>query len=55
MLAIVRIVGPLPLDGAAVAVITGLALVSIVFGNLAALGQSRFKRLIAYSSVAHAG
>jgi NADH-quinone oxidoreductase subunit N len=55
VLAIVRIVGPFPLDQAAVAVITGLAIVSIVFGNLAALGQPRFKRLIAYSSVAHAG
>jgi NADH-quinone oxidoreductase subunit N len=55
VLAIVRIVGPATLGTAAVAVITTLALVSIAFGNLAALGQARFKRLLAYSSVAHAG
>ena len=55
VLAIVRIVGPATLGTAAVSVITALALVSIAFGNLAALGQARFKRLLAYSSVAHAG
>ncbi|MCE3284324.1 MAG: dehydrogenase subunit [Steroidobacteraceae bacterium] len=55
VLAIVRIVGPSALGSAAVPVITALAIVSIVFGNLAALGQSRFRRLLAYSSVAHAG
>jgi NADH-quinone oxidoreductase subunit N len=37
------------------AMVALLAIVSIVFGNLAALGQPRFKRLLAYSSVAHAG
>jgi NADH-quinone oxidoreductase subunit N len=55
ILAIVRVVGLLPLNAAATAVVAGLAIVSIGFGNLAALGQPRFKRLLAYSSVAHAG
>ena len=55
VLAIVRIVGPATLGTATTGVITALAIVSIVFGNLAALGQLRFKRLLAYSSVAHAG
>ena len=55
VLAIVRIAGPFPLAEAAVLVVTALALVSIAFGNLAALGQLRFRRLLAYSSVAHAG
>jgi NADH-quinone oxidoreductase subunit N len=55
VLALARILANFPLDPACVAVVTGLALVSIVFGNVAALGQSRFKRLLAYSSVAHAG
>jgi NADH-quinone oxidoreductase subunit N len=55
VLALVRILASFPLDAACMAVITGLAIVSIVFGNVAALGQGRFKRLLAYSSVAHAG
>jgi NADH-quinone oxidoreductase subunit N len=55
VLGIVRIVGPATLAAAAVSVITALAIISIVFGNLAALGQPRFRRLLAYSSVAHAG
>ncbi len=55
VLALARILANFPLDAASVAVVTGLAIVSIVFGNVAALGQGRFKRLLAYSSVAHAG
>lgn len=55
VLALARILADFPLDTASLAVVTGLAIVSIVFGNVAALGQSRFKRLLAYSSVAHAG
>jgi NADH-quinone oxidoreductase subunit N len=55
VLALVRIAGNHPLQPSAVAVITVLAIVSIGFGNLTALRQSRFKRLLAYSSVAHAG
>jgi len=32
-----------------------LACVTLLFGNLAAIPQSNFKRLLAYSSIAHAG
>ncbi len=32
-----------------------LPLVSIVWGNLAAMRQQSFRRMIAYSSIAHAG
>jgi NADH-quinone oxidoreductase subunit N len=32
-----------------------LAAVTLLFGNLAAIPQSNFKRLLAYSSIAHAG
>ncbi|GAB6187276.1 NADH-quinone oxidoreductase subunit N [Thermopirellula anaerolimosa] len=37
------------------AVIAFLAAVSCTFGNLAAYGQRNFKRLLAYSTIAHAG
>lgn len=33
----------------------GLAAITMVFGNLAALGQKNVKRMLAYSSIAHAG
>ena len=33
----------------------GLAVVSMTVGNLAALGQTNVKRMLAYSSIAHAG
>lgn len=55
ILALARIVATMPLDPASSLLVTALAIVSIVFGNLAALGQTRLKRLLAYSSVAHAG
>ncbi len=32
-----------------------LAAVTCTFGNLAAYGQTNFKRLLAYSTIAHAG
>lgn len=32
-----------------------MACATLLFGNLAAIGQSNFKRLLAYSSIAHAG
>jgi NADH-quinone oxidoreductase subunit N len=35
--------------------VAALAVVSMVIGNLAALAQSNLKRMLAYSSVAHAG
>lgn len=41
-----------PSAGLMLAVMAGLTL---VIGNLSAIGQSNFKRLLAYSSIAHAG
>ncbi|MBI3322083.1 MAG: NADH-quinone oxidoreductase subunit N [Candidatus Omnitrophica bacterium] len=35
--------------------LAGLAAVSMTLGNLAALGQSNVKRMLAYSTIAHAG
>ncbi|MDO9075727.1 MAG: proton-conducting transporter membrane subunit [Rubrivivax sp.] len=55
VLTLVRIFGGEQLGSVTIALVAPLAIVSIVFGNLAALGQRRFKRLLAYSSVAHAG
>jgi NADH-quinone oxidoreductase subunit N len=55
ILALARIVAAMPLGPATAFTVSVLAIVSIVFGNLAALGQARFRRLLAYSSVAHAG
>jgi NADH-quinone oxidoreductase subunit N len=36
-------------------IISGLAVLTMVFANLAALRQTNLKRLLAYSSIAHAG
>jgi NADH-quinone oxidoreductase subunit N len=55
ILALVRVFGHASLTAAAMTVVAVLAVISIVYGNLAALGQLRFRRLLAYSSVAHAG
>ncbi len=55
VLALAHIVSTMPLDPGTNMLVIVLAIVSILFGNLAALGQLRFKRLLAYSSVAHAG
>jgi NADH-quinone oxidoreductase subunit N len=55
ILALARIVATMPLDPASSLLVSVLAIASILFGNVAALGQARFKRLLAYSSVAHAG
>ncbi len=38
-----------------IAIITLLAIVTLLFGNLAALAQTNMKRLLAYSSIAHTG
>ena len=54
VLALVRIVSTVPLDAFAPA-IGVLAVLSIYFGNIAAIRQQRFRRLLAYSSIAHAG
>lgn len=41
--------------GAAVLILSVMACLTLLVGNLAAMGQSNFKRLLAYSSIAHAG
>ena len=38
-----------------VAVLVLLAILTMIYGNLAAMPQDNFKRLLAYSSIAHAG
>jgi NADH-quinone oxidoreductase subunit N len=54
ILALVRILSTVPLDVFAPA-IGVLAVLSIYFGNITAIRQRRFRRLLAYSSIAHAG
>lgn len=55
VLALVRIVSTATLDAALVLVVAVLAILSIYYGNIAAINQRSFKRLLAYSSIAHAG
>lgn len=55
VLALVRILGNLPLSHEAALAVTVLSVGSIFYGNVAAIGQTTFKRLLAYSSIAHAG
>lgn len=40
---------------AMVAILTTLAALTMIFGNLVALAQSSFKRMLAYSAIAHTG
>ena len=46
---------PTATAGTLVRVLTLLALLSLLFGNVGALTQTRLRRLMAYSSIAHAG
>ena len=55
VLALVRVLSTVPLDPFIASAIGMLALLSIYFGNVTAIGQHRFRRLLAYSSIAHAG
>ncbi len=55
LLAVLRLFGTSSVTGHAADLIALLPLVSIVWGNLAAMRQSSFRRMIAYSSIAHAG
>jgi NADH-quinone oxidoreductase subunit N len=50
-----RVVGTAPLGDALVGMLIVLPLASMVWGNLAAMRQSNLRRMIAYSSIAHAG
>jgi NADH-quinone oxidoreductase subunit N len=55
LLAAVRLFAIATLSPAMADLIAILPLVSIVWGNLAAMRQQSFRRMIAYSSIAHAG
>jgi NADH-quinone oxidoreductase subunit N len=44
-----------PVRGQVLALLAVLACATLIFGNLAAIPQTNFKRLLAYSSIAHAG
>ena len=55
VLALIRIFGTVELNAETIAVVAVLAMLSIFYGNFAAIRQRSFKRLIAYSSIAHAG
>ena len=55
LLAAVRLFGLAPLSPAMADAVALLPLLSIVWGNLAAMRQQSLRRMIAYSSIAHAG
>ena len=55
LLAAVRLFGNATVSAPIAGVIAVLPLASIVWGNLAAMRQPGFRRMIAYSSIAHAG
>ena len=55
LLALLRIFSDLVLSDATVTIIIVLSIFSVFYGNIAAIHQSAFKRMLAYSSVAHAG
>jgi NADH-quinone oxidoreductase subunit N len=55
LLAAVRLFGNATLPPPMVDILAILPLLSIVWGNLAAMRQRSFRRMIAYSSIAHAG
>jgi NADH-quinone oxidoreductase subunit N len=55
LFAIVRLFGVAPIPRPIVGLLALLPLLSIVWGNLAAMRQPSLRRMIAYSSIAHAG
>ncbi len=55
MLALVRLLGSAQLASPMLELVALLPLASIVWGNLAAMRQPHLRRMIAYSSIAHAG
>ncbi len=50
-----RLLGDVTLPAAAIDLLAVLPLASIVWGNLAAIRQGSLRRMLAYSSIAHAG
>jgi NADH-quinone oxidoreductase subunit N len=55
LLAALRLFGSAKLASPMLEILAALPLVSIVWGNLAAMRQPSLRRMIAYSSIAHAG
>ncbi|BCR05683.1 NADH-quinone oxidoreductase subunit N [Desulfuromonas versatilis] len=55
VLALVRILGEAPLPSELDGAIIVLAVLSIFYGNVTAIRQGAFRRLLAYSSIAHGG
>jgi len=55
LLAMARLFAEAPMRASFVDLVALLPLVSIVWGNLAAMRQPSLRRLVAYSSIAHAG
>ncbi len=56
LLRFLEMLKPVPeLHSKIVAIVGALAALTLLFGNLAALPQNNLKRLLAYSSIAHAG
>lgn len=55
VLALVRVLGTESLNSNLIGVVVILGIASILYGNLTAINQATFKRLLAYSSIAHAG
>jgi NADH-quinone oxidoreductase subunit N len=55
LLAALRVYGTMPVSAPVAGLIAVLPLASMAWGNLAAIRQTSFRRMIAYSSIAHAG
>lgn len=55
ILGLVRIFGATGLPSAIIAIVVALSLLSIYYGNITAIRQRNFRRLLAYSSISHAG
>jgi NADH-quinone oxidoreductase subunit N len=55
LIAALRLFAMAPVSGPMVALLAALPLASMAWGNLAAIRQTSFRRMIAYSSIAHAG
>ena len=55
LLAALRLFGTMPVLPPIADLLVALPLVSMVWGNVAAIRQTSFRRMIAYSSIAHAG
>ncbi|MGK5094229.1 NADH-quinone oxidoreductase subunit N [Deltaproteobacteria bacterium TL4] len=54
-LSMVRVFGGFQIPKALIGVLVALPLVSVIWGNVGAIWQKSFKRMMAYSSIAHAG